>query len=180
MSKPVIWIALCATAATVLFVNGCGSAGHARVVSPATPAQQSVLLDRVKQLEGEWAMLDESGNRQPGVVYKVTSAGSSVREVMFPGSEHEMTNVYHMDGPTLVMTHYCAQGNQPRMRAEAGSPDRIDFEFDSVTNLRSADDEYMGEMSLIMKDHDHLRQEWRSLKKGKASSHAEFDLVRVK
>jgi len=53
-------------------------------------------------------------------------------------TDHEMTNVYHMDGPTLVMTHYCAAGNQPRLRAASGTSGTIDFKTDSVTNWTAA------------------------------------------
>ena len=51
--------------------------------------------------------------------YAVTAAGSAVVETVFPGTEHEMVTVYHADGSDLVLTHYCMEGNQPRMRAKA-------------------------------------------------------------
>ncbi len=44
---------------------------------------------------------------------------------MYPGMEHEMTNMYTLDGNTLVMTHYCAGGNQPRMRATGVENGRV-------------------------------------------------------
>ena len=48
--------------------------------------------------------------------YRVTAAGSAVMEVLFPGTDHEMVTVYHQDGDDLILTHYCAAGNQPRMK----------------------------------------------------------------
>ena len=55
-------------------------------------------------------------------VIKVTAGGSAVHETLFPGSAHEMVSVYHLDGADLVMTHFCALGNQPRMKADPKSP----------------------------------------------------------
>src|SRR5262249_8542890 len=105
--------------------------------------------------------------------------GSAVREVMFPGQPEEMTNVYHMDGPTMVMTHYCAIGNQPRLRAKPGVPGQIALKFDSVSNMTSPDQMYMGELRLVMTDNNHLREEWRHFKHGKVEGDpAIFELTR--
>jgi hypothetical protein len=165
----------------VLALAGCASQGSHRVVTPATDAQRSALFGMVADLEGDWEMVDDAGNRHLAAIIRVSSAGSVVREVMFPGSEHEMTNVYHMDGPSLVMTHYCAQGNQPRMRAwRAASPTRIDFAPDGVTNLTSADDIYMCRMTLERTGPDAMRQSWSSCRNGRLHpTHTpSFDLVR--
>lgn len=150
------------------------------VVKPASDAQRAAMLDRIKALAGTWEMTAPDGKSTATIVFGVTAAGSAVREVMFPGTEHEMTNMYHMDGETLVVTHYCGSGNQPRMRASSASPERIDFEFDSVTNMTAEDQDTMANLSLVWVDADHIRQEWRSFKSGKPSPHAVFELQRRK
>ena len=149
------------------------------VVKPASDSQRAAMLDRVKSLAGTWEMSGPDG-KTATIVFGVTAAGSAVREVMFPGTEHEMTNMYHMDGESLVVTHYCGSGNQPRMRASSAAADRIDFEFDSVTNMTAADQDTMANLSLVWIDADHIQQVWRSFKSGKASPHAVFDLQRRK
>src|SRR4051794_18765367 len=101
---------------TVVSCAACSSMGEQRVVSTATPTQKAALIDRVKSLAGTWEMVRHDGTKDT-VVYQVSSNGSAVREVMFPGSKQEMTNMYTMDGSDLLMTHYCAMGNQPHMRA---------------------------------------------------------------
>ena len=88
---------------------GCSSTREHRVVASATPAEKSVLLERVKGLAGTWEMTYDDGTKS-NVVYQVTSNGSAVREVMFPGSNHEMTNMYTMDGSELLLTHYSRHG----------------------------------------------------------------------
>ncbi|MDX2132911.1 MAG: hypothetical protein SFY69_12745 [Planctomycetota bacterium] len=124
------------------------------------------MFERVKTLEGTWEMVDEKGERHVAATFTVSSNGTIVREVMFPGGAHEMTNIYHMDGPTLLLTHYCAMGNQPRMRARELRADQIAFAHDSVTNLDSPETAYMGEMTLVFTGPDTVLQEWRSIANG--------------
>jgi hypothetical protein len=124
------------------------------------------MLVRISELAGEWEMADESGQRQHVATFSVTAAGSAVREIMFPGAEMEMTNLYHMDGSELVITHYCAAGNQPRMIAkkavETDEGTVFYFEFDRVSNLRESHDHYMGDMTLTLLASGSVRAEWRS------------------
>ena len=150
------------------------------VTKAADPATRAALFGRVAKLEGEWIMdmtaeeIAQQGPPQTSII-KVTSGGSIVRDIMFPGSEHEMTNVYHMDGDELVMTHYCAIGNQPRMEAELNdghnhAANEIHFQFDEVSNLTSADQGYMGEVVLTFVDDNHYMQTWKHFQGGKVTS----------
>ena len=178
----------CIAGIALLAIAGCSTSNRAArptaaTASPATAEQKAALLDRVKSLQGTWELPPHDG--QPGreIVFAVTSNGSVVREIMFPGSTEEMTNLYHMDGPTLVATHYCAIGNQPRMRAAAGGPnDPIDLKFDSVTNLSSADQMYMGGLKIVFVDKDHIEEHWTSYTGGKPDGHQmnPFQLSRKK
>ena len=156
---------------------GCATS-QPHAVAAATPQQTAAMFGQVKSLEGTWEMTDEKGNTMVAAVFAVSSNGSVVREVMFPGAPHEMTNVYHMDGPTLLVTHYCAEGNQPVMRARTATPGRIAFEFDSITNFTDPSGSYMGELTLVIVDKNHLRQEWVSFKDGKAQAPTVFELKR--
>jgi hypothetical protein len=161
----------------------CNQNAAARVVAPASDAHKAAMLGRIKALAGTWEMTDDKGQSQIASIFVVSSDGHVVREIMFPGSQHEMTNMYHMDGDTLIVTHYCAVGNQPRMRAPAtdASADRITFVFDSVTNKTSADQTCMGNMTIVFVDAQTIRQEWRSTKAdGASEDHADFTLTRKK
>src|SRR5688500_9647707 len=93
---------------------------------PDTPA--SPALERFKALAGEWVSLEDGEMVKKGDLvarYAVTAAGTAVVETVFPGSGHEMVTVYTADGPDLVLTHYCMEGNQPRMRAHKPSGSRF-------------------------------------------------------
>jgi hypothetical protein len=147
------------------------------------------MMDKIKGLAGEWEHEDaeKPGEWKVSNVFTVSSGGSVVREIMMPGSPYEMTNTYHLDGDSVVVTHYCAIGNQPRMRAVANDghnhpANQIHFQFDSVTNFAGGDQSYMGDLTLTMDGPDKMTAAWRSYEHGKMSedTHAMFNLRRRK
>ena len=76
------------------------------------------VLKHFLQLEGEWIgthINHEGQEEQLKLVYRNVSGGTAVEERIFAGTPKEMITVYHGDGSNRVlMTHYCALGNQPR------------------------------------------------------------------
>lgn len=125
------------------------------------PAATHPGLERLKKLAGTWVAVGEDGKPTDQVVsvVKVTAAGSAVHETLFPGQAHEMVSVYHRDGADLVMTHYCALGNQPRMKADPKSPaSQIRWQFAGGSNLDPAKDKHMHEGTITFIDDDHI--EW--------------------
>jgi hypothetical protein len=126
----------------------------------STPAPYAG-LERMKKLVGTWVAADKDGKPTDQVisVVKVIGGGSVVHETLFPGQAHEMVSVYHRDGSDLVMTHYCALGNQPRMKADPRSPaNQIRFQFAGGSNLDPAKDKHMHEGTITFVDEDHI--EW--------------------
>lgn len=171
------WLSL-SVPALALSMASCASTPH--VVKPATDAQRAALIDQVKALEGTWTMTGEDGKAQTAAVFAVTSSGSVVREVMFPGQPHEMTNLYHMDGDSLLLTHYCAAGNQPTMRAHAGPNAHVlTFELDSVSNMTRSNELYMGGLTLTLKDANTLEAHWTSFIEGKVEGTTDFTMTRA-
>ena len=124
---------------------------------PPTPTNSG--LETMKKLAGTWLAADKDGNPTDQIVsiIKVTAGGSVVHETLFPGQPHEMVSIYTVDGPDLVMTHYCVLGNQPRMKADPKSPaNRICFQFAGGSNLDPKKDKHMHAATLTMVDDDHL------------------------
>lgn len=171
---------LFAPVAALALLGACSSHQHAPHVAGKPTAAQTAMFDRIKSLQGEWVSPDENGKMATAAVFTVSSNGSVVREVMMPGTPMEMTNIYHLDGPAVVVTHYCAIGNQPTMRATAANPDgSISFTFDRVANLATPKSIYMGSLKVIFTDHNHITQQWTTLTAGKpAEEHATFTLTR--
>lgn len=164
---------------SLLGFAGCQTAAPSRpIVQAATAQEKQATIDRLKLLKGTWNVKDSAGQADGQTTFTV-GGGNTVREVMFPGTTHEMTNMYHMDGSSIVCTHYCAMGNQPRMVANGADGQSINFKLDRVSNLRAPDEQYMGEMTLTFKDPNTIEQRWKSLKSGAVAHESVFTLTRV-
>lgn len=151
------------------------------VMANATSPKTTESMNAIKTLAGSWeGVVAEHNNGAATAVFAVTSGGSVVREIMGAGTEHEMTNVYHLDGDRIVTTHYCAAGNQPRMVATFTSPHKIVFELESIANYTGGEHGFMGGLELEIVDKDHIIQHWSSFKDGKFNGKATFDLKRKK
>ncbi len=146
-----------------------------------TPSPSATRLEALKQLAGDWVERGKDGKPGDKVVssIRVTAAGSVVEETLFPGTDHEMVSMYHLDGADLVLTHYCSLGNQPRLRAEpGGEAGRLVFKFVGGTNLKSDADMHIDGATLTLTDKDHFRSEWSACKDGAPCHRVAFDLVR--
>ena len=94
----------------------------------------STEFERLKELAGQWTATTSSG-KSFRVTYGLTSANTVLLETYGSGSGHETISVFHADGPSLIVTHYCAQGNQPRLRLNSSATRHWVFTFADVTNL---------------------------------------------
>jgi hypothetical protein len=107
----------------------------------------------LKKLQGEWRGPAMQKGMPPGhSIYRVTAGGSAVEETIFPGTKMEMLSVYHMDRGRLLMIHYCALGNQPRMKLNTrkSTASELVFDFDGGTNLNPHRDAHMHSLSLTL------------------------------
>ena len=144
--------------ALLLMLSGTSHGGDK--AAPKLPAPTTNAgLEKMKKLAGTWLLADKDGKPtdQVASIIKVTAGGSVVHETLFPGQPHEMVSVYTVDGPDLIMTHYCVLGNQPRMKADAKSPaNQIVFRFAGGANLDPKKDKHMHEATLTIVDDDHV------------------------
>jgi hypothetical protein len=146
----------------------------------ANQAEAQKAFTAIKTLPGTWEGKTVEGMPSDGplkVTFKVTSNGSAVMSEIL--GHEDMISMFHMDGDRLLLTHYCATGNQPRMQAST-SPDgkTITFNFVDATNLASADAGHMQKMVLTILDDNHHTEEWIFADHGK-EHRAVFDLHRA-
>ena len=99
----------------VIMLLAVAASARADEKAASTASQR---FEALKKLAGDWVEVGKDGKLTDKVVstLRVTSGGTAVQETIFPGSDHEMVTMYHLDGADLVLTHYCMLGNQPRMR----------------------------------------------------------------
>jgi hypothetical protein len=134
-------------------------------------------FEQLKSLDGSWE--GKGSNGEPvQVSYRVTSNGSALMSEI-KGKE-DMISMFNLDGERLLMTHYCAVGNQPRMVASP-SPDgkTITFHFLDATNLATPDAGHMNRLVISMADANHHTEEWVYNDHGKEMKEV-FDLWRKK
>jgi hypothetical protein len=138
-----------------------------------TDAQKA--FTNIKTLPGTWEGDTHMGPVQ--VTFKVTAGGSAVMSEIL--GKEDMVTMFNLDGQSrLLLTHYCAAGNEPRMQATL-SPDGkvITFTYVDATNLATPDAAHMQKMVLTLIDDNHHTEEWTLVDHGK--QHTElFDLRR--
>ena len=157
----------------------------------ATESDAQAMLDTLKSLEGTWQGTAEGTGTdelpeneeppRPIHEFRVSAAGTVVMETMNPGTDHEMINMYHLDGDELMLTHYCAGGNQPSMRlvSDRSTPEKMVFDFAGGTNLDPAVDGHIHAAEITMVDSDHVISEWIGYQNGAEAGVMTFDLERV-
>jgi hypothetical protein len=153
---------------------------------------------RIKGLAGTWnAKISEGhGAKEPQqkaeehkravhqngepVVFKLTGAGSALMETQFPGSDHEMVSVYHLDGDELRMTHYCAIGNQPRVKLDKvhSTPDQLIFVFDGGSNLDPQKDMHIHGLTITFHGDGKVTSAWEGYAGGKSAGTTKFSMNR--
>jgi hypothetical protein len=136
-----------------------GAAGAAEPAAGALTARQA--FERLKSLAGEWQGTAMTKDGPPAAIrYEVVSNGNTVMERQFPGTSHEMISMYHLDGDQLFAVHYCAMGNQPRMRFEQGSAAELRFAFAGGTNFDPKKDMHIHSARYTFAGDDGLEAEW--------------------
>jgi hypothetical protein len=115
---------------------------------------------KLQTLVGEWEGKTEGG-RVLKVSYRLTAGNTVLLETWTLGPQRESLTLYHMDNESLIATHYCPIGNQPRLRfKEGGSASLFVFEFVSATNLPKAEAAHQHRFEIELLDaHSFARSE---------------------
>lgn len=162
------------------------------VGSPAAAGEMTAqkAFDQLKGLEGTWtgepeaegvdaeAEAEMSG---PAIhEIQVSAAGNVVMETMNPDTEHEMINMYHLDGEELLITHYCAGGTQPRMKLNRSesTAEILVFDFVGGTNMDAAD-HYIGSARIKIVDEAHIESIWNGYAGEELAGTMTFHLARA-
>ena len=155
--------------ALVLIAIGCcpgiGFGRQARVDSSLSVRA----FGKIRSLEGPWMGTSTKGWKER-LVYSTIAAGSVVTEHSFDAHPNEqMFTMFHMDGSRLMLTHYCAAKNQPRLVATEISPDcnTIVFTFLDATNLPSRDHGHMDKLVMRFVNDSTVTSQWTWYQNGK-------------
>jgi hypothetical protein len=111
----------------------------------------------LQSLVGQW--IGESQNGQTVHVTYSRHAHDSVLMEHWELRSTDALTLYHLDGETVMATHYCPLCNQPRL--DLVDADGMSFRFACVgaTNLKSPEDEHQHAFEIRLIDETHF---WRS------------------
>ena len=142
---------------------------------PFAAAQSSPnAFETFKGLRGRWQI--QSGGRTLPIEmsYDLASNGSIVTEQF--GKE---LSVIYPDGDSLLMTHFCNSGNQPRLRLKQGGRSGVfEFEMFDITNLKDATLAHVEKIAYRVVDNQKMEVEilW---KKGESQESEKYTLTRI-
>ncbi len=131
-----------------------GGLAIALLLVAAGPASSP--LDALKPLAGHWKATTASG-KSMAVDYRLISNDTVLIEAYNAGSPRETMTVFHADGASLIATHYCAQGNQPRLRLAPGSKALV-FDFFDATNLPDPSSSHLVRLELSLEPDGSLKR----------------------
>ena len=162
MRKRTLWII------GLLLAAVAAQAADNKPVADSKALDAKAAFDRLSTLAGEW---EAGGEHKSQVTYELIAGGSALVERESMEGHAPMMTVYHLDGDSLMLTHYCMAGNQPRMRARSfdAATGEIRFEFLDATNL-SKSPGHMHNATMHVADKDHLNAAWDFYEGGQKKS----------
>lgn len=174
-----------------IFIAAAIVAAIVAIASPATAGVEAQkVFEQIKGLEGLWKGTPEGQGEEAEAEaatiatvthrFEVSAAGTIVMETMQPDTEHEMINMYFLDGDDLMLTHYCSGGNQPRMRLnrETSTEAELVFDFDGGTNLESAD-HHIHSANIELREDGGMISRWHAAADGEIVGGMTFHLSRA-
>ncbi len=150
--RPVLAACLFAVTATSLPIV---SHADEAVEMPAAGAAAEAAFDGLKTLEGTWRVANNAEHPLRIRFYPSARGSTLVESWDVNGRSHSLT-IYHRDGDTLLATHYCPQGNQPRMALADGEEGSIGFTFRDVTDLDAKKEQHQHDLTFELVDADNL------------------------
>jgi hypothetical protein len=184
-------------ACAIVILGGLRTVGAGDDTPEKGGVEAKAAFARLKKLAGTWKAEIASGGEaakfkakaeehkaahgaRPSVVFKLTGAGSALVETQFPGAPHEMVTVYHLDGGELRMTHYCAAGNQPRLKLDRAHsrPNHLVFVFDGGSNLNPDKDMHIHGLAVTFHEDGRVTSDWEGYAQGKSAGTTSFVMTR--
>ena len=132
------------------------------------------VFEAFKGFEGKWAIRSGKKTLPIEMTYESASKGSIVTEQF--GKE---LSVFYRDGQSLLMTHFCNAGNQPRLRLKENTrPGVFEFQMFDITNLQSPDADHVERVIYRIIDRRTIDLEivWKN---GKSEESEKYTLTRL-
>jgi hypothetical protein len=136
-------------------------------IAAGEKSPSDVAFERLKSLVGTWEGIEKGSKRPTAATYTLTGGGKVLMEVM-----GGMSTAYHLDKGTLVLTHFCGAGNQPRMRVKKIDSEgrHIAFEMYDITNHSNPESYYSSALDVRFLEDGTVELDYRGMTAGRESS----------
>jgi hypothetical protein len=134
----------------------------------------------LEKLVGHWEGIGKMNGKDEVITtdYKMTSGGTAMIETLSAGTPHEMTSVYHADGKSVAMTHYCMLGNHPKMTLKKADDKSFLFEVAGHDGLSSAKEMHMHSLLVTINSPTQMTEEWVNFDGGKSNEKVVFNFTK--
>ncbi len=123
--------------------------------TPASPEKISAedAFGQLTRMVGTWRRADkpESPLR---IRFYLTARDTVLVESWEAGGKPHSLTLYHRDGDALLATHYCPQGNQPRLALAGRDTSGLHFVFRDATDLEPAKESHQHDLWFDLSDPD--------------------------
>jgi hypothetical protein len=177
MKKILFIFALCFLFLGTFSSSSFADQGHQK------PYVGSEAFERMKKLAGNWEAHMQMGGQtmEMKASYKLTSGGSVLIETTHEGTPHEMVSVYHDNKKKeLVMTHYCAEHNQPKLMITGLDKNKLTMDLSPDSDIDTASETYIQSVSIQFDGDDKMSHKWTSHKGGKKDMVVDMAFNRAK
>ena len=103
------------------------------------------VFKQLSTLAGTWRPADKPDSPLRIRFYLTAGGTVLVESWEARGKPHSLT-IYHRDGAALLATHYCPQGNQPRLALAGRDADGLHFAFKDATDLDPATESHQHDL----------------------------------
>jgi hypothetical protein len=89
-----------------------------------------------------------------------------------------MISMYHLENGDLIATHYCAMGNQPRMKLSKATPSELTFDFVGGAGIDPEKSMHIHGGTISLRPDGKMEALWRVFRGGKEIAQNKFFLQR--
>lgn len=132
------------------------------------PYHGSAAFERMKSLVGKWSAESPMMGKM-NTEFRLIAGDSVIEERFAEGTPMEMLSVYHDVNGKLMMTHYCALRNQPRMALTKSTADSLTFDLVPTPGLNAAKEKHMHGATYTFIDQNHFKLEGVGWENGKSA-----------
>lgn len=156
----------------ILLISGVNlSAQDNHSHTEKSKADVNQAFEKFKSLVGKWKSRTEKGF-DAYIYFEAVSNGTAIHERFIDEGDKVHSNlvtVYFRDRDALMANHFCAMGNQPRLRTThiAGDLSEVTFSLLDITNLKTPEAAHMYKVTYKFQDPNHMATIWTMRQGGK-------------